>query len=248
MAGNENYNARLSAAKSMKRDEIKRPTIPVDEFIQEAEDLVSIAKNDKQALTAASLAANYVEETTISIEALRQAQSVWSKDNKLKKEAVEKWKVLGPQGFELRDGLLHTFRFAFRNDSKSLDVVAAISKGQSNADMIQDLSDLATLGKANTQVFETINFDIALLAKAETMSVELGKILGDANGERHNTTEEKIIRDAMYTILKKNIDDIRACGKYVFWKDEAKLKQYSSKYTRNLRKDRENKKDENSAQ
>lgn len=239
MAENENYNAQLNAAKAMKRDEIKRPGIPVDAFIQEAEDLVSIAKRDKQALTAASLAANYVEETTISIEALRQAQSVWERDSKIKNDANEKWAELGPKGFEFRNELLHSFRYAFRKDRKSMEVVTRISEGYSNADMVQDLSDLATLGRSNIPALEAIKFDITLLSKAESMSVELGRILGDANGERFNTTEEKLIRDAMYTILKKQVEEIRACGRYVFWKDPEKYKNYISKYSRNLRKKRE---------
>lgn len=46
-----------------------------------------------------------------------------------------------------------------------------------NADMIQDLSDLAALGKANTEPLIKIGMDLTLLDKAEKLSGEMAKLL-----------------------------------------------------------------------
>ena len=70
--------------------------------------------------------------------------------------------------------------------------------------MIQDLSDLSVLGKANQP------------------------LLAAMNGERAENNSAKTIRDKAYTLLKKAVDEIREAGKYVFWKNPDRLKGYYS--------------------
>jgi len=42
--------------------------------------------------------------------------------------------------------------------------------------------------------------------------------------------------------IMKKLDEIRDCGKYLFWRDESRLKGYSSAYIREMyRKARESK-------
>ncbi|WP_171973151.1 hypothetical protein [Saccharicrinis aurantiacus] len=41
-----------------------------------------------------------------------------------------------------------------------------------------------------------------------------------------------IIRDQMYTLLKRYVDEIRSCGKYLFWRNSDRLRGYSSEYKR----------------
>ena len=40
------------------------------------------------------------------------------------------------------------------------------------------------------------------------------------------------MRDKAYTHLKQAVDEVRECGQYVFWRNEARLKGYSSRYFR----------------
>jgi hypothetical protein len=130
----------------------------------------------------------------------------------------------------MRDQLLHDFRYAYRNDAAILARVAEIAEGDSNADMIQDLNDLSLLGKSNTGPLEAINFSLEKLEAAATASDELANILALANGDKSLQNDSKVIRDKAYTHLKELVDEIRAAGKYLFWKNEKRLKGYRSEF------------------
>jgi len=43
------------------------------------------------------------------------------------------------------------------------------------------------------------------------------------------------MRDKAYTHLKQAVDQVRECGQYVFWRNEARLKGYGSRYFRKAR-------------
>ena len=130
----------------------------------------------------------------------------------------------------MRDQLLHDFRYAYRNDAAILARVAEIAEGDTNADMIQDLNDLSPLGKSNTGPLEAINFSPDKLEAAANASDELANILALANGDKSLQSESKVIRDKAYTHLKELVDEIRNAGKYLFWKNEKRLKGYRSEF------------------
>ena len=71
--------------------------------------------------------------------------------------------------------------------------------------MIQDLSDLAVLGKANVTAQTNIPFDVTLLDKAETGPDELGALRCEVNGDHLSKNEEKIIRGQAYAYMKKAV-------------------------------------------
>lgn len=108
--------------------------------------------------------------------------------------------------------------------------VQGIELGTSNADLVQDLSDLAALGQANLPLLTAINFDETKLDQAAKEASSLSVLLAKANGERKEDSSPKITRDKAYTYLKQAVDEIYEAGKYLFWKDEARRKGYYSRY------------------
>ena len=130
----------------------------------------------------------------------------------------------------MRDELVHTFRYAYRNDAVVLARVSEIAEGNTNADMIQDLNDLSLLGKNNIAPLEAINFAPEKLDEAANASDELAEILALANGDKSLQSESKTIRDKAYTHMKEPVDQIRDAGKYLFWKNEKRYKGYVSQY------------------
>jgi hypothetical protein len=58
----------------------------------------------------------------------------------------------------------------------------------------------------------------------------MGDLLGAVNGERKEVSEAMIIRDKAYTYLKQAVDEIRECGKFVFWRNPDRLKGYVSEF------------------
>jgi len=226
----QNYDALKEEITAIPMEEVKIPNMPVHVYLQEASDLGEWSKEDQPKLLAINTAQELFDGLEARIGALRYAQSLWNKERYTKEEAQREWDEKSPDGYDLKDELENDFRFAFRRRSDLLSKVSAIEDGTGHADMVQDLSDLAALGKANLPLLQTINFDETKLTRAENQSTELSTLLAKANGERQDTTEPKVMRDKAYTYLKKAVDEIQAAGKYVFWKDDVRRKGYYSKY------------------
>ncbi len=127
-----------------------------------------------------------------------------------------------------------SFRYAFCNEPTLLNSVADISKGSNIPNMIQDLNDLAVLGRNNLEPLLKIGFEEEKLAIAADMSIQLADLRAIVNGDKYNPRFNREIRDAMYTLLKQCVNEINECGKFVFRNDPIRLKGYSSQYTRNL--------------
>ncbi len=213
---------------------VESPNMPVGIYAQEAEDLFVWSSRDKAELMAAGITENHFTRLNEAAGALRYAQSLWIQDLKARQNAEELWSKQSPEAFDLVTQLLHAFRYAYRNHADILTSVQLIAEGSGAADMIQDLSDLSLLGKNNTAPLLAINFDMALLDKASELSAHMADVLAQANGEKADSKETLQNRNQIYSFLKLFVDDIRSCGKYLFWRDEARLKGYRSEYFRKL--------------
>ena len=64
---------------------------------------------------------------------------------------------------------------------------------------------------------------------------ELSVVLAKANGETGNNVGAKDVHDKAYTYMKMAVDEIRAKGQYVFWRDEDRKKGYVSQYLKRVR-------------
>ena len=189
------------------------PNIPVAQALQEAEDLYVWCQADKDLLTKSGLNWNFVDDLPARTAALRYIQSEWKKESQTLEDAQKEWKERAPGAFALRDELLHHFFRAFRNQPDLVARTQKIAEGAGNADMIQDLSDQAILGKANTQYLKEINVDLSLLDQAETLSDEMASLLARSNGQKRDGNNQiKVIRDKAYAHLKEAVDEIRDAG------------------------------------
>jgi hypothetical protein len=138
MSNIDDYNAKLDVLKAIPIEEILTPTLPVDVFLQEAENLFHWSDDDKAELTGVGVSEDDINDLPVRAGALREAQSLWFKDRYSQQEAQREWATLSPQAYDLRDDLLHAFRFAYRDDAVILSRVSAIAEGTGHADMIQD--------------------------------------------------------------------------------------------------------------
>ena len=230
MANIDDYNAEIETIRAIPDDKTQEPAMPVDTYLQESENLAKWSLMDAEALATIGITLAMLNKLPVRAGALREAQSIWVKDHNSQQDAQREWSEAAPEAFAMRDQLLHDFRYAYRNDAAILARVAEIAEGDTNADMIQDLNDLSLLGKSNTGPLEAINFSLEKLEAAATASDELANILALANGDKSLQNESKVIRDKAYTHLKELVDEIRAAGKYLFWKNEKRYKGYVSQY------------------
>jgi hypothetical protein len=76
-----------------------------------------------------------------------------------------------------------------------------------------------------------MGFDLTQLDRAATRADELADLLAEANGDKADPNESKIIRDKAYTYMKTLVDEIREAGKYVFRNNKNRLKGYTTPVT-----------------
>ncbi len=241
MSNKTDYDAKLAVIEAIPEEEVLTPYIPVDVYLQEAENLYHWALDDLEKLTGAGTSKELIDDIPKRAGALREAQSLWVKELNTREQAEQEWKERSPEAYDLRDSLIHAYRYAYRKHKDLLGRVAAIDEDYGHADMIQDLNNLAVLGKANPDPLKAIGMDLTEVDRAATVSDEMADLLARANGDRSSENEYKTIRDKAYTYLKDAVDQVRECGKFLFWRDDDRLKGYSSQY---LRKNRGSKKQE----
>ena len=228
MSSTNDYNELLPVFAEMNLADVLTPNMPIDVFVQEAENLYHWCLDDQNPLIRVGLNWNLVTSLPTRAGACREAQSLWVKEHNTRQQAEQAWKKEAPAAFDLRDQLVHDFRFAFRKFDNLVARVDEIAQGDTNSDMVQDLNDLATLGRANGDLLGIISFDFSLIDKAASLSDHMGDLLGATNGERKEDSEAMLIRDKAYTYLKQAVDEIRECGKFAFWRTPERLKGYFS--------------------
>lgn len=229
----ENYDTKLAVLEALPQEAVKSPTIPVDIFMQEAENLFVWAEEDKETLVAKGLDWQmYGEDLPTRTGACRYAQALWMKERYSQEEAAKAWREESPKAYEFRNDLLADLRFAFRKRPDLIARVRAIADGEGDADMIQDLMDISVLGKANAKELEKAKYDLSNFDIAAQKSDSLAELLAKANGATLDNSKAKEIRDRAYTHLKEAIDDLRDTGKYAFRKDPERYKGYISRYKR----------------
>ena len=243
MSKDESLNLKLDVIKAIPFESLKRPGIPVDTYIQEASDLHHWCQADKDALVAAGIDWTRVDDLPVRIGALSAAQAIWISEYNNKEAAQKQWGQQFPAAFQLRDQIVHHFRYAYRDDPDLYGRVKAIANGGGNAGMLQDLQSLFTLGKSYPELLAKINFDMSLLDQAALLSEQLSPLLSIATGGRMEYNESKRLRDRAYFHLKEVVDEVRKCGKYLFWRNADRLKGYNSSYLQR----RKNKKKTDSA-
>lgn len=232
MSNKDDYLARLNLIEAIPNAEVRYPIMPVDVYVQETENLYQWCQPDQSQLTAAGLDWNLVLDLPGRAGALREAQSIWFNVRFNRAANTKEWNEKSPAAYELRDRILRALRYAYRHEPALLSRVAAIAEGRGHADMIQDLNDLAVLGKDNPAPLLKINFVLSLLDTAADTAKAMADLLSKNATIRIDSSKERILRDKAFTYLRQVVDEIRACAQFVFWDNEERLKGYVSQYLR----------------
>jgi hypothetical protein len=239
MSYSEDYNMKIEVLKTITDDQIKVPnSIPLGIYIQEAENLYRWCQDDKEELKAKGLDWTVVEDLPVRCGALSVAESNWQSKQSQRRASEKIWLKEAAKGNDLRKELIHHFNYAFRNKSSLIEKVKEIANSFSFDDMIDGLYDLNVLGLVNQELLIKIGFDLTLLDLAAQKSRELAAKKESASFYSEDYLEVKKIRDQAFTHLKEAVDLIYDYGRYVFWKDSARLKGYSSNHMRNSKRKR----------
>jgi hypothetical protein len=236
MSNIKDYNMKIETIRNISDEQIKQPnSIPINIYIQEAENLYRWCQDDKEKLTAKGLDWTVVEDLPVRCGALREAESKWHRVQFLRSADENSWMRETPNGYDLRNVLVHHFRYAFRDDPSLMDSVKEIADRITHDGMIQGLRDLSVLGRNNRDLLTKIGFDLTLLDLAAQKADELNAKYAAASFDREDYLEAKKIRNQAFTHLKEAVDFIREYGRYVFWRNAYRLKGYRSNHLRRIR-------------
>ncbi len=230
MSQREDFEREEAAINAIPDSETKQPNIPMETYHNEAEYLEKWCQRDRPALTAAGLDWYLVEDLPYRVGASREAQANWAAKRFQRKEAQERWVAESPKAYDLRDTVVHAMLYAYRNQSDLVGRVQAVAEGDGDADMLEDLNVLDVIARENPAPLEAIGFDNAMIESLGPTGEAMAELRAQASVDSDEMKELKRIRDKAFTHLKGAVDEIRACGQYVFWRDENRRKGYASKY------------------
>jgi hypothetical protein len=226
MSYTEDFEQWRETIENVPSKDVKQPNQPIDDFVAATETLAVDASEDSEALAAAGMDVTLIDDLTPLSGALRYCQANWMSIFRAREEAQNQWNEQSPSAYEFRNELLHDFSFAYRNTDDVRKKVMRIREGGSNADMVQDLLELAVLGEKYPEPLAAIHFDPEKLSQARTLSHAMSELLAAANGTAGEGNEVKLLRDKAFTLLAEKVRVIRDYGQYVFWKEPDKLKRY----------------------
>jgi len=239
MSNLDDYNVKLETIKAIPDNSVLYPSnIPVEVYMQEAEDLFHWATPDTEKLLQAGLPEYFLNDLPIRTGACREAHSLWKNKRDSKDDQSARWDIESHKAHELHSDLIRAFNRAFRKRSDLLNSVSKIPDGNKQANLIQELNDLAVLGNANRELLQTIHFDMELLEQSSTMADELANLLAMVHSSKSGKKEAFLIRNKAFTHLKEAVDEVQDAGKYAFCKDENRLKGYRSAYLSKMYKKR----------
>ena len=217
-------------------EKLKKLDMPPEAVAQDALYTYKWCQADRAALTARNLDWRLVEAIPIRVMAFEEAQSNWNNVRFSREEAMKVWMAASPVGYALRDEILHEYRYGYRRHPALHARIDAVAEGQGDADMIQDLNDLVVIGRKNPDPLTAIAFDFNLLDEAAKQCKTLGHLRAEASVDRAAYREQKLVRDQAYTYLKEAVDEVRECGRFVFWRNEERRSGYVSQYKKRQRK------------
>ncbi|MFA8299768.1 MAG: hypothetical protein ACEPOV_06380 [Hyphomicrobiales bacterium] len=224
------YEAELPAMLALDPDDVKLPTIPIEEFVYESENLYSTATRYFTELTKYGLTQEMLDTLLSRARALREAQAIWTSKYNALQEKIKLWDDASKECGKLQERLNKTFRFALRKEPRLLKRAKEIGKSSNDRDMIQDLQDYCALGKEYPDYFTAINFNTEEFADIDKKALEYGRLYSDAISQKNKQHDYKDIRDRAFTILNNLVRDIRDYGRFAFYKDDNIKKLFVSEY------------------
>jgi hypothetical protein len=214
-------------------EKVQKPHhVPVDVFIQEAKNLYRWAGEDQEELTAVGLAPDLIEDLPNRCEALSQAEAQWFVERNTRQEAVKTCADICIQAAELKNRILEEFAYGFRNYPELLKAAREIKKVKGKVALVQDLIRISVLGKRNPGILSTIGFNMALSEQAGQLASILRRAIAAAGDSERVYYNSKQNRDRAYTHLKRAVDEIRACGRFVFRDNKERARGYTSNHMR----------------
>ncbi|SMO62576.1 hypothetical protein SAMN06265379_103456 [Saccharicrinis carchari] len=221
----------LKQAYSITPESIKRLGLSYGIFLQECSEFILWAQQDRDKLSKAGLNIGIIQEAEFLLEEAQNIHALRANESKSTKEEVANWNRKKKEGIDLGKQLVHHFKYAFRHNKELSAIMGEIKFPCKVHELISNLDLLIHMGNGHTDLLDAIGFDFAIMSRVAQLAEELPNLHG-YKYVASQSNPNKIKRDQIFSLLKSKVDEIRACGKYVFHNDPDRLKGYRSSYLR----------------
>jgi hypothetical protein len=237
----ELINEKIKWLKSSNDLRKSKPTMRIADFLQEAEILYEWCQEDKKELMKVSLTWQLVEDLPVRAGALRKIHARCTKEFKSLTDSQKQWKDASLKGKALRKKLERYISFILRDIPNEYAKIRKIKKGNTNADLIQNLNTLSVLGSMHKEKLEEAGMNLNLLDLASAESENLLDLYGTFKSSARDSPLAYELRNKAYHHLKQAMDEIRRRGKLALQDYPDRLKGYSSDYIRRMNQKSKNK-------
>ncbi len=220
---------------SIPLEDIKKPKIPVKHVCAEAEALSVTCHHDKEQLVKAGLNWQHAEDLKPLSELLRHYQAQWQSTRSQSSE-TKQWLTMKQEALTLKKELLRHYYYAFHHHPAILNQLKPISYSHKNNQLSIHLLQLANIADKHSTLLSTINFDTSQSERARALSNSISELLALKTVSSNPAKDTLLWRNCTYTLLYQKMTEIRNCGKYAFYHNNKKCKQYMSSYYANSKK------------
>lgn len=206
------------------------PTVPIAIYLQESENLVVWASDDVNELKKVGITSAHINDLKERIDACRSLQTEWLKLKKIKPSTQKNWEKVQRSAISIRKELLLKYKYAFRNNEHALHEIKKLSRKNTAAQLVATLASLYRIGSKYHDLLENISFDFSQLKTIEKLADEVRETSSEYRVSFPEKDKIKTLRDKSYTYLKHLADEIKNAGKFVFAKNNERLKGYEIAY------------------
>lgn len=207
--------------------QLKRPSMPVAHYLQEANNLSVWISDDREKLLGAGLPPEIFDRLQEGFELLKYFEVNSKKQRNQPTAAMNLFQAKLREGQQLQLTLARDFRYAFRHHPALAAKAREMVRKSPQAALFQALNNLALLGEDQLALLLKINFNPEKLERARQLSDELPELRAAVSA---SPKELKDMRDRAFLFLKATVDELYECGRYVFRDEPSRLKGYYSCY------------------
>jgi len=221
-----------SLAEALPAETVTEPNLPMPVYINECTTMIVGAKEHFEVLSAVGYTTQMLQSAEDRVVATISAQAVWNAERR--GGHSEEVTQLIARCEQKRDDLVAASMLALRNNLEGLRRLDMIREGDSIADMIADLGDLAVLLTDAKSYYQAINLEV------DTEASEAAKLRDELRGAlaqedvAQSLSGSKEMRDRVYTLSAESIAELRAFASFAFRNDKTDRRRqlFTSAYIR----------------
>lgn len=209
-------------------ERMQQPHMAREDVLGEAREFAIIVKEDRPALEAKGVPADYFDTYDEAISFYNSAASVYATSLFDKTEYHNRWNAREKGAYAFKWFLLEELMFCTEGHPEEQKYIKAIRRGRGRRDLVCDYSDSAAFIDRNRPLLEANHFDFTLETKCKEDGAELAELLSYMSTSPEMVEEHKTLAYQAFTFMNEMTQEFRRVGQHIFRRDPERLELYKS--------------------